>query len=111
MQGIVAEENEAIDEEFEGGVKDAALISAAQRVEHYEIAAYGTVRTYAEILGDQNAVELLEKTLQEEKEIDEKLTELAQTINAEAAGSESEETAKSDIDPSTTTRKAKSAGM
>jgi ferritin-like metal-binding protein YciE len=85
MQGLVAEGKEVIEEDFEDDVKDAALISAAQRVEHYEIAAYGTVRTYAEILGEQNAVSLLEKTLQEEKETDEKLTELAESINVEAA--------------------------
>src|ERR1700726_1826200 len=85
MQGLVSEGKEVIDEDFEGEGKDAALISAAQRVEHYEIAAYGTVRTYAEILGDQSAVELLEQTLQEEKETDEKLTELAQSINVEAS--------------------------
>jgi ferritin-like metal-binding protein YciE len=88
MQGLVSEGKEIIGEDFEDDVKDAALISAAQRVEHYEIAAYGTVRTYAEILGEQNAVSLLEKTLEEEKETDEKLTELAQGINVEAAGSE-----------------------
>jgi ferritin-like metal-binding protein YciE len=88
MQGLVSEGSEMIDEDFEGDVKDAGLISAAQRVEHYEIAAYGTVRTYASILGEQDAVSLLEKTLAEEKETDQKLTELAEGINAEAAGSE-----------------------
>jgi ferritin-like metal-binding protein YciE len=103
MQGLVSEGKEVMDEDFEADVKDAALISAAQRVEHYEIAAYGTVRAYAEILGEENAVDLLEKTLQEEKETDEKLTELAQTINVEAAGP--------DTDPSITKKKAKSAGM
>ena len=88
MQGLVAEGKEIIGEDFEDQVKDAALISAAQRVEHYEIAAYGTVRTFAEILGEQNAVSLLEKTLQEEKETDEKLTELAESVNVEAAQAE-----------------------
>jgi ferritin-like metal-binding protein YciE len=75
-------------------VLDAALISAAQRVEHYEIAGYGTVRTYAELLGNDRAVELLEETLTEEKETDQKLTELAVTINVEAInpeGSDEEE--------------------
>jgi ferritin-like metal-binding protein YciE len=75
-------------DEFEGDVLDAALISAAQRVEHYEIAAYGTVRTYAELLGNDRAVELLEETLQEEKETDQKLTDLAVTINVEAINPE-----------------------
>ena len=90
MQGLVSEGKEIIDEDFEDDVRDAALISAAQRVEHYEIAAYGTVRTYAEILGEQNAVSLLEKTLEEEKETDQKLTELAEGINVEAAAAEPE---------------------
>jgi ferritin-like metal-binding protein YciE len=88
MQGLVAEGKEMIEEDFEDDVKDAGLISAAQRVEHYEIAAYGTVRIYAEILGEQNAVSLLEKTLNEEKETDEKLTELAEGINVEATEAE-----------------------
>jgi ferritin-like metal-binding protein YciE len=91
MQGLIAEGKEIIDEDFEDEVKDAALISAAQRVEHYEIAAYGTVRTYAEILGQQNAASLLEKTLEEEKETDEKLTELAEGINVQAARPETEQ--------------------
>jgi len=91
MQGLVAEASEMIEEDFEGEVKDAGLISAAQRVEHYEIAAYGTVRNFASVLGEQNAVALLEKTLNEEKETDEKLTELSDGINAEAASYESGE--------------------
>ena len=66
-------------------VKDAALIGAAQRVEHYEIAAYGTTRTLAELLGQNEAVKLLQQTLDEEKETDEKLTELAMSeVNPEA---------------------------
>jgi len=69
------------------------LIAAAQRVEHYEIAAYGTVRTYASILGDEEAVSLLEKTLEEEKETDQKLTQLSEEINTQAfqAGETGEE--------------------
>ena len=92
MQGLVSEGSEVIHEDFEGEVKDAGLISAAQRVEHYEIAAYGTVRTYATLLGEENAVTLLEKTLAEEKETDQNLTELAEGINAEANASDSGET-------------------
>jgi ferritin-like metal-binding protein YciE len=84
MQGLVDEGSEIINEDFENEVKDAGLISAAQRVEHYEIAAYGTARTHANLLGEQNAVALLEKTLKEEKETDQRLTDLAQGINAEA---------------------------
>src|SRR4029078_11672241 len=89
MQGLVTEGSEVIDEDFDDDVKDAALISAAQRVEHYEIAAYGTVRTYATILNQQDAVSLLENTLEDEKETDQKLTERAENINTEAASSES----------------------
>jgi ferritin-like metal-binding protein YciE len=92
MEGLIGEGKEMMDE-FEGDLLDAALISAAQRVEHYEIAAYGTVRTYAELLSQDRAVELLEETLDEEKETDQKLTELAATINVEAVnpgGSEDE---------------------
>jgi ferritin-like metal-binding protein YciE len=90
MAGIVKEGEEMLDEDFEGAVKDAALISAAQRVEHYEIGAYGCVRTWAEILGEDSAAELLRKTLEEEKETDSKLSDLAEKINVEAnAGQES----------------------
>ena len=63
---------------------DAALIGAAQRVEHYEIAGYGTVREFAELLGEDDHVSLLEQTLEEEKETDEKLTQLAEQINSQA---------------------------
>jgi ferritin-like metal-binding protein YciE len=87
MEGLIEEGKEMMDE-FEDDVLDAAMISAAQRVEHYEIAAYGTVRTYAELLGHDRAVELLEQTLEEEKETDQKLTELAGTINVEAVNAE-----------------------
>ena len=66
------------------GFIDAALIAAAQRVEHYEIAGYGTVITFAELLGESEQASLLKETLQEEKETDEKLTELAKEINVEA---------------------------
>ena len=63
---------------------DAGLIAAAQRVEHYEIAAYGTVRTYAELLKQAEAVKLLDETLDEEKQADSKLTKLAKSINLDA---------------------------
>ena len=74
--------------EFEGEALDAGLISAAQRVEHYEIAAYGTIRVYASILSENDAIALPEETLREEKETDEKLAELAESINIEVARSE-----------------------
>jgi ferritin-like metal-binding protein YciE len=93
MIGILKEGEELMDEDYEGAAMDAALISAAQRVEHYEIAAYGCVRTWADLLGENEASALLDKTLEEEKQTDEKLTQLAEEINvqAKAAGSEGEE--------------------
>ena len=84
MQGLIEEGSEATEEDYNGSVMDAALIGAAQRVEHYEIAGYGTVRSMAETLGESNHVSLLEKTLEEEKETDEKLTELAEQIKTQA---------------------------
>lgn len=84
MAGLVEEGDEMINGDFEGSVKDAALISAAQRVEHYEIAAYGCVHAWAKLLGEEDAAELLEKTMEEEKDTDEKLSELAVKINAQA---------------------------
>jgi ferritin-like metal-binding protein YciE len=85
MEGLVEEGDEMIqEEELEGEALDAGLISAAQRVEHYEIAAYGCVRTYANLLGEDDAAGLLEQTLKEEKETDQKLTQLAEKINVEA---------------------------
>jgi ferritin-like metal-binding protein YciE len=84
MEGLIKEGSEMIEEEPEQERLDAGLISAAQRVEHYEIAGYGCVRTYAQLLGDEEAVSLLEETLKEEKETDAKLTELARNINVEA---------------------------
>jgi ferritin-like metal-binding protein YciE len=91
MMGILKEGEEIMEEDYEGEAMDAALISAAQRVEHYEIAAYGCVRTWAELLGENEASNLLEKTLEEEKETDEKLTELAEEINVKAKEIGSEE--------------------
>lgn len=84
MEGLIKEGAEIMGEDFEGPVMDAALIGAAQRVEHYEIAAYGTVCEFARILGESEHVSLLQETLDEEKETDEKLTELATQINSEA---------------------------
>jgi ferritin-like metal-binding protein YciE len=71
---------------------DAAIIGAAQRVEHYEIAGYGTVRAIAEVLGENEHVSLLEQTLEEEKQTDEKLTQLAEQINSQAGEGEEAET-------------------
>ena len=84
MQGLVEEGNEMIQELEKGDVRDAALISAAQRVEHYEIAAYGTVREYAKMLGRKDAAKLLEETLEEEKATDEKLNDISAQVNSSA---------------------------
>lgn len=85
MEGLIKEGQSLIKEGGQGEVVDAALIGAAQRVEHYEIAGYGTARTYAQQLGLNQAVQLLEQTLQEESQTDELLTNLAQrSINQRA---------------------------
>ena len=88
MEGLIKEGGEMIEEDPAPEELDAGLISAAQRVEHYEIAGYGCVATYAKLLRENDAEALLRQTLDEEKETDEKLTELASSINLEAAGSE-----------------------
>src|SRR5216110_935775 len=80
MEGVIKEGEEMIEEDAEDEVRDAGLIAAAQRVEHYEIAGYGCVRTYAELLGDSKGAELLQQTLDEEGATDKKLTELAKTL-------------------------------
>ena len=84
MEGLVKEGAETMQEDYDEAVMDAALIGAAQRVEHYEIAGYGTVRAFAELLGQAQHVSLLELTLQEEKQTDDKLTQLAEQINSQA---------------------------
>ena len=85
MEGLVAEGEELLKEDADPAVLDAGLIAAAQRVEHYEIAGYGTVRTYARLLKDNEAAQLLQQTLDEEGETDKKLTQLAESgINVEA---------------------------
>jgi ferritin-like metal-binding protein YciE len=86
MEGIIAEGAELIEEEADREVKDAGLVVAAQRVEHYEIAGYGSARTFAELLGDDSGAKLLQTTLKEEAETDQKLTHLAKSsINLAAA--------------------------
>ncbi len=87
MEGLLEEGKEFLVEDLEDDVRDAALICAAQRVEHYEIAGYGCARTFAELLGHHEAREILQRTLDEEKATDEKLTQIAmQHVNAEAVG-------------------------
>jgi ferritin-like metal-binding protein YciE len=88
MEGLIKEGAEMIEEGLAPEELDAGLISAAQRVEHYEIAGYGCVSTYAKLLGEDQAVSLLRQTLEEEKDTDRKLTQLAGNINLEAAESE-----------------------
>ncbi|HEX8204211.1 MAG TPA: ferritin-like domain-containing protein [Isosphaeraceae bacterium] len=86
MEGLVEEGQELMSADAEPEVLDAGLIAAAQRVEHYEIAGYGTVRTYAQLLGDQEAADLLQQTLDEEAQTDEALSQLAESlINIQAA--------------------------
>lgn len=85
MEGLIDEGKEMVDKDAPDQVRDAALISSAQRVEHYEIAAYGTVRTYAQQLGYSDHVELLQQTLNEEGQADKKLTQIAESrVNIEA---------------------------
>jgi len=84
MEGLLEEGKEVMQEDMDEETRDAALIAAAQRVEHYEIAGYGTVRTYAQLLGEDAAVRLLQQTLDEEGATDKKLTALAEAINVEA---------------------------
>jgi ferritin-like metal-binding protein YciE len=94
MQGLIEEGSEMLEEEGEESVIDAGLIGAAQRVEHYEIAAYGTLRGFAELLGEEDAVELLQQTLDEEGETDKLLTDLAEDIVNPEALSEDQDEAK-----------------
>jgi len=83
MQGLLEEGTETM-QETEGEVRDAAMICGAQKVEHYEIAAYGSVRTWAQQLGQKEIADLLQQTLDEEGETDHKLTQLAAQVNRQA---------------------------
>lgn len=86
MEGLLEEGSELLKEDAAPAVKDAAIIAACQKVEHYEIASYGTVRTWAQMLGEEEAMSLLNETLDEEAACDEKLSDLAEScINADAA--------------------------
>jgi ferritin-like metal-binding protein YciE len=85
MQGLIEEGSKMLKEKGDAAVRDAGIISAAQRIEHYEIAGYGSARTFAQKLGENGVAELLQKTLDEEGEADERLTQLAKSkINVEA---------------------------
>ncbi|MBP3955647.1 ferritin-like domain-containing protein [Gemmata sp. G18] len=99
MEGLIEEGKEVLEEDGNPSVIDAALIACAQRVEHYEMAGYGCVRTFAGLLGYSEAEVLLQETLDEEKEADEKLNELAETvINVEAQGAEDDEEGEDDTE-------------
>jgi len=95
MKGLIEEGEEVMREDASDTLMDAAIIGAAQRVEHYEMAAYGTARTFAEKLGNDEVAQLLEETLNEEKETDQKLTEISeqllQAMDQESGGEEMEE--------------------
>ena len=84
MKGILLEGSEMLQETESGDIRDVALISAAQRVEHYEMAAYGIVRSYAEQLQQPEIVSLLQDTLDEEKKADQKLSEISRKVNSRA---------------------------
>ena len=98
MKGLLEEAAEAVDEIEQGPVLDAAIISAAQRVEHYEIAAYGTVATLAEAMGEEEIKNLLGQTLEEEKQTDELLTEVSEGVNAEALAEDEEDEEEEDLE-------------
>ena len=92
MEGLVAEASGLIEEEADAEVRDAGIIAGSQKIEHYEIASYGCVRAYAELLGEDEAAGILQTTLDEERSTDEKLTELAMSvINLAAINEEAEE--------------------
>lgn len=84
MKGLIAEGQKIMGEDMAPEVRDAVLIAAQQAAEHYEIAGYGTARTYARLLGEDQAAQLLGQTLEEEKQADDKLTQMAQQINVQA---------------------------
>jgi ferritin-like metal-binding protein YciE len=84
MKGVLAEGDSVVGDAEDNSVRDASIIASAQRVEHYEIAGYGTVRTYAKLLGKNEIANLLQQTLDEEKEADKTLSEIAESVNVEA---------------------------
>ncbi len=91
MEGLIKEGEEIMEESDEGVMRDAGIIAAGQKVEHYEIATYGTLRAYAEILGHEEAASLLQQTLEEEKAADEKLTSVTPSVVLLTADGEEEE--------------------
>ena len=86
MKGLMKEGESVLEEDMDASVRDAALIAAAQRVEHYEMAGYGTLRTFAHVLGQAEIAHILQETLDEEEMTDKRLTQLAHAVNATAHG-------------------------
>jgi ferritin-like metal-binding protein YciE len=91
MEGIIKEASEIMQETEEGAVRDAGIISAGQKVEHYEIATYGTLVAFAKALGEEEAISLLVETLNEEKQADEILSQVSEKVNAQALSDTDEE--------------------
>jgi ferritin-like metal-binding protein YciE len=87
MKGVLEEGSEMLEDTEKGEVRDAGVISAAQRVEHYEMAGYGSARAFAKLLGQSEIADLLEQTLEEEKAADKKLTSISKQVNSGAMGS------------------------
>jgi ferritin-like metal-binding protein YciE len=98
MEGLLKEGAEMMEEDAEPAVMDAGLIGSAQRVEHYEIAAYGTLASFARELGLEEVAGLLEETLEEEKATDETLTDIASEINFQADGAEDDEEVEAEVE-------------
>jgi ferritin-like metal-binding protein YciE len=112
MRGLLEEGNEAVQEEDEGALRDLAIVAGCQKVEHYEISAYGTIRTVAEQLEMRDVVKLLQQTEQEEKRADETLTEVAVGIYESSAGEEEDEEGanlEEEEETATAARKAKTS--
>lgn len=99
MEGVLLEGSELLKELEDEDVRDAGIIASAQRVEHYEMAGYGTARTFATLLGEDEAAELLEETLQEERDADEKLNEIAEELNFKAMDSDEEASEDAESEP------------
>jgi ferritin-like metal-binding protein YciE len=106
MKGLLEEGSEAVKEEDKGPMRDLAIIAGCQKVEHYEISAYGTVRTLAEHLGMKKAIDLLQQTESEESDADEKLTGIATEMYTSEFGGEEEEEEPESIRAGTSTRAA-----
>ncbi len=109
MKGLITEAQEALEEIEKGPVLDAAIIAAGQRMEHYEIASYGTVATFAEAMGEQEIHDLLAETLQEEKDTDLRLTAVSESVNSESLQEGEEEDGEVEEEPAPTKSSKKSA--